>query len=94
MVLDFLEWYGSIAAVVAALVVATNVSSWVTGWAFVLFVTSSLALTAWGFLSDDAEGIGWQNIALLLINLWGVYRYLGPEKGGRKQPANKAGDAS
>ncbi|MFK4003849.1 hypothetical protein [Qipengyuania sp. NPDC077563] len=94
MVLDFLEWYGAIAAVVAALVVATNVSSWVTGWAFVLFVTSSLALTAWGFLSDDAEGIGWQNIALLLITLWGVYRYLGPEKGGRKQPANKAGDAS
>ena len=78
MLLDLLEWYGAIAAVIAALVVATNVSARVSGWAFVLFVTSSLALTAWGFLSDDAEGIGWQNIALLLINLWGVYRYLGP----------------
>ena len=74
--LDILEWYGAMAAVVAALVVASDISRRVTGWAFVLFVTSSSALIAWGFLSDDAEGIGWQNICLLLINLWGVYRYL------------------
>lgn len=74
--LDVLEWYGAISAVVAALVVASNISPRVSGWAFVLFVTSSSALVAWGFMSEDAEGIGWQNICLLLINLWGVYRYL------------------
>ena len=74
--LDILEWYGAISAVIAAFVVATNVSPRVSGWAFILFVTSSIALIAWGFLSDDAEGIGWQNVCLLLINLWGVYRYL------------------
>lgn len=73
--LDFLEWYGAISAVVAALVVASNVSQRVTGWAFVLFVTSSISLIAWAFLSEDAEGIGWQNICLLVINLWGVFRY-------------------
>ena len=92
--LDFLEWYGAIAAVIAALVVATNLSTRVTGWAFLLFVTSSLALTAWGFLSDDADGIGWQNIALLLINLWGVYRYLGPQKGGDAESDKQAGEAA
>lgn len=75
-VLDVLEWYGAVAAVIAALVVASNISRRVSGWAFVLFVTSSAALIAWGFLSDDAEGIGWQNVCLLAINLWGVYRYL------------------
>ncbi|WJY17810.1 hypothetical protein QQS45_09180 [Alteriqipengyuania flavescens] len=91
--LDILEWYGAIAAVIAALVVATNVNARVTGWAFVLFVTSSLALTAWGFLSEDASGIGWQNIALLLINLWGVYRYLGPRKGGEEESAKTAEEA-
>lgn len=74
--LDLLEWYGAISAVIAALVVASNLSRRVSGWAFVLFVTSSAALVAWGFLSDDAEGIGWQNLCLLGINLWGVYRYL------------------
>ena len=75
--LDILEWYGAISGVVAALVVASNVSTRISGWAFVLFVTSSIALIAWGF--SDASGIGWQNVALLLINLWGVFRYLGPQ---------------
>ncbi|GGD64016.1 hypothetical protein GRI62_12240 [Erythrobacter arachoides] len=74
--LDVLQWYGAIAAVVAAGIVATDVSRRVTGWAFVLFVTASIALIAWGFLGEDAEGIGWQNVCLLGINLWGVYRYL------------------
>ena len=31
---------------------------------------------AWGFLQPDSEGIGWQNIALFIINAIGVYRYL------------------
>ena len=74
--LDLLEWYGAISAVVAALVVASNMSTRISGWAFVLFVTSSAALIVWAFMSEDAEGIGWQNICLLAINLWGVYRYL------------------
>ena len=41
-----------------------------------IFVTSSLALIAWGFLQPESAGIGWQNIALLAINLFGVWRYL------------------
>ena len=89
--LEVLEWYGAIAAVIAAFIVASNVNTRVTGWAFVLFVTSSMALVAWGFLSPDAEGIGWQNICLLLINLFGVYRYLlaGPCKD--ETPDQKSG---
>lgn len=74
--LDILQWYGAVAGVIAALLVASNISRRVSGWAFVLFVTSSIALIAWGFLGEDAAGIGWQNICLLIINLWGVYRYL------------------
>ena len=61
-----------------------------TGWAFVIFVTSSLALIGWGFLQPDSEGIGWQNIALLCINCVGVYRYLIlKEKPG--EPAGQGG---
>lgn len=47
-----------------------------TGWGFVVFVTSSLALIAWGFLDEKAQGIGVQNIALFAINCVGVWRYL------------------
>ena len=74
--LDALQYYGAGAATVAALLVALNLGRRITGWAFVLFVTSSAALIGWGFLQPDSEGIGWQNIALLAINATGVYRYL------------------
>jgi hypothetical protein len=39
-------------------------------------VTSSLALIGWGFLNDEGEGIGTQNLILFVINVIGVYRYL------------------
>ena len=61
---------------IAAATVSLDLGRRVTGWAFVLFVTSSIALIAWGFLGPDAKGIGWQNVILLGINLIGVYRYL------------------
>ena len=41
-----------------------------------MFVTASVALIGWGFMQEDSEGIGWQNVALLVINCIGVYRYL------------------
>lgn len=74
--LDALQYYGAAAATLAALIVSLNLGRRWTGWAFVIFVTSSIALVAWGFLQPDSEGIGWQNIALLIINAIGVYRYL------------------
>jgi len=74
--LTVLQYYGAGAATLAALVVSLNLGRRWTGWAFVVFVTSSIALIAWGFLQPDSEGIGWQNIALLIINAIGVYRYL------------------
>lgn len=74
--LDALQYYGAAAGTIAALIVALNLGVRKTGLGFVIFVTSSTALIVWGFLSIDAKGIGWQNIALLAINIVGVYRYL------------------
>ena len=74
--LTALQYFGAGAALVAALVVSLNLGARITGWAFVLFVVSSIVLIAWGFLGDEAEGIGRQNIGLLAINCVGVYRYL------------------
>lgn len=79
--LTALQWYGAAAGLVAALIVSLNLGTRPTGWGFVIFVTSSIALIVWGFLSDEAEGIGWQNIGLLAINIVGVYRYLFTGKG-------------
>jgi len=74
--LDLLQYYGAGAATLAALAVSLDLGRRMTGWAFVLFVTSSIALILWGFWQPDSEGIGWQNVAMLGINCTGVYRYL------------------
>jgi hypothetical protein len=74
--LQVLQWYGSIAGAVAALIVSLDLGRRATGWAFVIFVTSSIALVSWGFFSGEAEGIGTQNVVLFVINVIGVYRYL------------------
>jgi len=75
-VLAILQWYGAGAGLLAALMVSLNLGARVTGWGFVIFVTSSIALVAWGFLNDEGRAVGWQNIGLFVINVIGVYRYL------------------
>lgn len=74
--LKVLQWYGAGAGVIAAAMISMDLGRRLTGLAFVIFVTSSVALIAWGFLNDEATGIGVQNIILLLINCLGVYLYL------------------
>jgi hypothetical protein len=74
--LDVLQYYGAAAGALAALIVSLDLGRRWTGWAFVIFVTSSLALVGWGFLNDEGEGIGTQNVVLFAINCIGVYRYL------------------
>ena len=90
--LTILQYYGAGAATLAALVVSLNLGRRWTGWAFVVFVTSSAALIGWGFLQPDSEGIGWQNIALLIINAIGVYRYLILKEQPGEQPGKGEAD--
>ena len=76
IIVTTLQWYGAVAGAIAALLVSLDLGRRWTGAAFVIFVSSSIALIAWGFLSKEAKGIGTQNIILFVINLIGVYRYL------------------
>ena len=83
---EILEWYAAGAAVIAAGVVALDLGRRWTGWAMVLFVTSSLAFIAYGMM-DEEGALATQNFILLGINLLGVYRYLirkRPPGGGEK----------
>lgn len=74
--ITLLQYYGAAAGAIAALIVSLDLGRKMTGIGFVIFVTSSVALIAWGFLDREAKGIGTQNIVLLAVNLIGVYRYL------------------
>ena len=81
-VLSVLQWFGAVTSVIAAGLVAADLGRKITGWAFVLFVVSSIALLIWGFMQPDSTGIGVQNAIMLVINLLGVYRYFIRKKQG------------
>lgn len=69
------EWFASIAGMIAALMIAWDHSRRVTGWGFVLFVFASIAWIVSG-LVNGTPPLAVQNVVLLAINLFGVYRYL------------------
>lgn len=71
-----LQYYGAGAGLLAAFMVSLNRGARFTGWGFVIFVTSSIALVLWGFFNDEGQAVGWQNVGLFAINVFGVYRYL------------------
>jgi Gpi18-like mannosyltransferase len=75
--LDIVEWFAAICAAIAALMVSLDLGRRMTGFAFILFVFSSIGFIAYGLLDPEPEGaIASLNFVLLLINLNGVYRYL------------------
>ncbi len=70
-----LDWYAAISGVIAAAMIAWDHSRRVSGWAFILFCTTSLAWIATSVLNKTAPLLA-QNIIMLGINALGVYRYL------------------
>lgn len=70
-----LEWYASIAGMIAALMIAWNHSRRVSGWGFILFTSCSIAWVTYGLLAGE-DALAVQNVVLTVINLLGIYRYL------------------
>lgn len=88
--LSVVEWYAAGAAALAALLVALDLGRRVTGLAFIIFVTSSIAFITYGLLDPQPEqALASLNFALLAINLFGVWQYLLSPKNRRKQEAIK-----
>ncbi|MFS0771601.1 hypothetical protein [Sphingomonas sp. 1P08PE] len=77
---DAIKWFASISGMTAALLVSLDLGRRPTGWAFVIFVASSVAWFAGAWLTED-WALGTQNSVLFAINLLGVYRYLIRKKG-------------
>ncbi len=72
---EILKWFASISGMIAAFMVALDVGRRVTGWGFALFVASAAAWIAGALMAHDAP-LWTQNIVLLAIDVFGVYRYL------------------
>ena len=72
---DVLHAAAAVMTVVAAIMVAVNVSARITAGGFIVFVFASIAWTVAGWF-DGAPSLVIQNIILLLVNIAGVYRWL------------------
>lgn len=70
-----IEWIAAIGTIIAAALVAADIGRRWTGWGFVLFMAVSITWIISGAL-NSAISLVIQNIALLGINGWGVWRYL------------------
>lgn len=72
---DFLNWFASLTCIAAALLVSINAGRKISGFGFVVFSISSAAWIAAATMEGESP-LAIQNMVLLGINLFGVYRYL------------------
>lgn len=70
------SWVAPIATAIAACMTAANLGSRVTGWGFVVFTVGSIGWTTYGAVTGQTNLV-WQNIFLTLVNLVGIWRWLG-----------------
>lgn len=73
--MELLRLFASSTTVVAAILVAINVSPKVTAAGFVVFIAASIAWMADGWF-DDKASLLIQNGILLVVNIAGVWRWL------------------
>ena len=78
-----LEWIAAIGTMIAAGLIAADIGRKATGWGFVLFCAVAITWIVSG-LTSDALPIAAMNGVLLLINMWGVWRYLLSPRNRRK----------
>ena len=70
------NWTATVVTIAAALMTAANLGARFTGWGFAVFALGSVAWIVTGFLSD-LPSLLVTNSVLLLVNLFGVWRWLG-----------------
>ena len=75
------NWTATVFTIVAALMTAANLGARVTGWGFAMFAVGSVAwITADVQRGDPEPTLLVTHCVLLLVNLFGVWRWLGRQK--------------
>ena len=69
-------WIAPGATMIAAMMTAANLGTRTTGWGFVLFTVGSIGWTTVAAASGQPNLL-WTNIFLTLVNLAGIWRWLG-----------------
>lgn len=73
---QIVSWVATGATIFAACLTASNLGSRITGYGFIVFTIGSVAWFTLGWLTDQ-QALVWTNAVMTLLNLFGVYRWLG-----------------
>ena len=73
---ESISWVATVATIVAASMTAANLGARITGYGFAVFLIGSLSWLGAGLLTDQ-PALVWTNIVLTVLNLFGVWRWLG-----------------
>lgn len=76
---DLAGWIAPAATMIAAMMTAANLGARVTGWGFVVFTLGSVAWSVVGLSTGQANLLA-TNAFLTLVNLVGVWRWLGRQR--------------
>jgi hypothetical protein len=83
---DSISWVATVATIIAASMTAANLGARITGYGFAVFLVGSISWLATGLLTGQ-PALVWTNVVLTILNVFGVWRWLGRErqveKGGR-----------
>lgn len=71
-------WVAPAATMIAAMMTAANLGARLTGWGFVVFTVGSIGWTLIGVSSGQANLVA-SNAFLTVVNLVGIWRWLGRE---------------
>jgi len=83
---DIISWVATAATIIAACMTAANLGSRITGYGFAVFTVGALCWIASGLLNHE-PALVWTNIVLTVLDLFGIWRWLGRqarvEEGGQ-----------
>jgi hypothetical protein len=89
---DTISWIATIATIIAASMTAANLGSRITGYGFAVFLVGSLSWLATGLLTQQ-PALVWTNVVLTVLNIFGVWRWLGRQS-RVEEGARSAAEAS
>lgn len=76
MLAEAASWIAPVATMIAAMMTAANLGARITGWGFVVFAIGSVAWSIVALSSGQANLLA-TNIFLTVVNLVGIWRWLG-----------------
>ena len=89
---DQISWCATILTIIAASITAANLGSRITGYGFVIFTIGAIAWSIDGALTHQ-PALMWTNVLLTILDLFGVWRWLG-RQAGVEEGARTAASAS